>query len=90
MLVVVSDSLILKKEAALINALFDEGLQLFHLRKPETAATGIQQVLEKINPVHLSKVALHQHHALAKMRVSGGCILRKRIEKIQQRKRYGS
>lgn len=66
MLIVVSDAQFLKGEADIVNALFDEGLQLLHLRKPEASASEIQQALEKINSVHLSKIALHQHHSLAK------------------------
>lgn len=65
MLIVISDPLMRIDEAALINALFDEGLEVFHLRKPSVAAPGIQQLLEKISQNHYGKIALHQHHQLA-------------------------
>lgn len=67
MLIVVSDTGFRSDEAILINALFDEGLQLFHVRKPEASASAIQFLLEGINPVHLSKIALHQQHSLAEI-----------------------
>jgi thiamine-phosphate pyrophosphorylase len=67
MLIVVSDAVMLKNEAALINALFEEGLEIFHLRKPGAAASEWQQLLEKINPEHWNKIALHAHHQLANM-----------------------
>ena len=66
MLIVVSNAEFSKGEAKLINHLFDEGLQVFHLRKPEASASEIQRLLEDLNPIHLTKIALHQHHSLAK------------------------
>lgn len=52
-------------DAVLINALFDEGMEVFHLRKPSAAAPEIQHLLEKIKQDHYAKVALHHHHQLA-------------------------
>lgn len=66
MLIVISDPLMRSDDAALINALFDEGLEVFHVRRPSAAGTEIQQLLEKINQNHYGKIALHQHHQLAK------------------------
>jgi thiamine-phosphate pyrophosphorylase len=65
MLIVVSDAVMLENEAALINALFEEGLEIFHLRKPGAAVSEWQQLVEKINPEHWNKIALHAHHQLA-------------------------
>lgn len=66
MLIVISYAAAIANEAHFINSLFDEGLQLFHLRKPEASASEIQQLLKDINPVHHLKISLHQHHAIAK------------------------
>lgn len=52
-------------EAALINDLFDEGLELFHLRKPEASAEEVAALIRQINPAYRSRIALHQHHELA-------------------------
>src|SRR5687768_14398114 len=66
-LIVASDSALRKNEAAVINALFDEGLEVFHLRKPFTSAEETEQLLQQIDNTQVSKIALHQHHQLANM-----------------------
>ena len=65
MLVVISNPTALSNEASFINQLFDEGLELFHLRKPSADIIEIKDLLEKINPVYHQQIALHQHHELA-------------------------
>lgn len=65
MLIVVSDAAVRKDEAAIVNALFEEGLSLFHLRKPHAAASAIQSFVEEIKQQYQSRIALHHHHALA-------------------------
>ena len=66
MLIVISNPKPLKNEASLINKLFDEGLLLFHLRKPESSSQELVLLLQEINPIHYSKIALHSCHFLAK------------------------
>jgi thiamine-phosphate pyrophosphorylase len=65
MVIVISDAVLRKDEATIINALFDEGMQIFHLRKPSATASELQQLLQAINSKHHAKIALHQHHELA-------------------------
>ena len=65
MLIVIADPMMRSDDAVLINALFDEGLEVFHLRKPSAAAAMIQELLEKIKHDHYAKIALHHHHELA-------------------------
>ena len=65
MLVVVADAVMRSNEAAIINTLFGEGLQLFHLRKPQADAKDIEKLLQAIAPAHRPGIALHQHHELA-------------------------
>jgi thiamine-phosphate pyrophosphorylase len=66
MLIVISYPTSVPNEAKLINQLFDEGLTLFHLRKAEYDREQIKELLEHIDPLHYSKIVLHQHHDLAK------------------------
>lgn len=66
MIVVISSPTPVKKEAALINQLFDEGLPVFHLRKPDSSSQELVLLLQEIDPIHHSKIALHSHHYLAK------------------------
>jgi thiamine-phosphate pyrophosphorylase len=65
MLIVVSNPTVVANEAQLINTLFDEGLELFHLRKPTYLEDEIKFLLEGIQFRHLAKVVLHSHHELA-------------------------
>jgi len=66
MLIVVSNPVALPNEAKCINHLFDEGLELFHLRKPNGSEDEIKQLIQEINPEYYSKLVLHQYHCLAK------------------------
>jgi thiamine-phosphate pyrophosphorylase len=65
MLHVISNPTPVANEASLINELFDEGLPVFHLRKPESSLEEMTLLLKEINPGHYPKIALHQHHSLA-------------------------
>lgn len=66
MLIVISSPTPVTKEASLINQLFDEGMSVFHLRKPDSSSQELVLLLQEINPTHYSKIALHSHHYLAK------------------------
>jgi thiamine-phosphate pyrophosphorylase len=65
MLVVISNPSAIADEAIIINELFDVGMQLFHLRKPGYSKDELRELLNKINPQHYSKIALHQYHEMA-------------------------
>lgn len=65
-IIVISNPTPVTNEASLINKLFDEGLAIFHLRKPESSAQELVLLLQEINPIYYSKIALHSHHYLAK------------------------
>ena len=64
--IVITNPTALKNEASLINQLFDEGLSVLHLRKPEYSSQELVLLLQEINPIHYSKIALHSCHFLAK------------------------
>lgn len=66
MLIVISSPTPVTKEASLINQLFDEGLSVFHLRKPDSSSQELVLLLQEIDPTNYSKIALHSHHYLAK------------------------
>ena len=66
MLIVISSPTPVTQEASLINQLFDEGLLVFHLRKPDSSSQELVLLLQEINSEHHSKIALHSHHYLAK------------------------
>lgn len=66
MLIVISSPTAIRNEPSLINQLFDEGLSVFHLRKPESSSQELVLLLQEIDSIHHSKIALHSHHYLAK------------------------
>jgi len=64
MIVVTSPSAV-NNEAAIINAMFNEGLELLHIRKPDATAGGVRKLIEGINSRHYKRIAVHQHHEIA-------------------------
>lgn len=64
MLVVISHPYPLTNEADYINALFDEGMEVFHLRQPDVLVDELKQLLDNIKPAYRSQIALHQHHEI--------------------------
>lgn len=65
MLILISSPSEIAQEATLINQFFDEGLDLFHLRKPNDTEPEVRALIEKIDSKHHEKISLHQHHQLA-------------------------
>ena len=64
-LIIISSPEPVAGEADQINALLDEGLEIFHLRKLGNSAEEMGQLISKIKPVHLSKISIHSHHEKA-------------------------
>lgn len=64
MVIVISHPTKLQNEASLINDLFDRGMPLLHVRKPEYSELEMAALLSEIDEKYLSKIALHQHHRL--------------------------
>lgn len=62
---VISSSEKIKNEANIINALFDAGLELFHLRKYICTTDELKAILKTIEQHNLSKIVLHQEFGLA-------------------------
>ena len=65
MIIIISNPAPVADEAKIINDLFDAGMELFHLRKPDYSKEELKTLLLKIGFEHYSKIALHQHHELA-------------------------
>jgi len=65
MLIVLSSPVPVADEARWINALFDAGLEHFHLRKPGRERAEVEALLRDIEPVYYDRIASHHHHALA-------------------------
>lgn len=65
MLVVISHPYTFTNEAEHINALFNEGMEVFHLRKPEATVDELRMLLAEISPSYHPKISLHHHHSIA-------------------------
>ncbi len=61
-LIVISSETELENESSLVNDLFNEGLGLLHLRKPNWNLNSQRQFLERIDPAFLNKISAHQNH----------------------------
>ncbi len=52
-------------EAKIINELFNEGLAVLHLRKPNYTIEETERLVNAIDEKYHSKIAMHQHHSIA-------------------------
>ena len=64
-IIVISRPDFFEDEAARINTLFGQGMQLLHLRKPNCSKEELASLLRDIHSVNYPLIALHQHHELA-------------------------
>lgn len=64
MLIVISESDFSPGEAAIVNALFQAGLDLFHIRKYEASEKEIAELIAQIEPEYRGKLVLNHHHDL--------------------------
>lgn len=65
MLIVISNPTPVPNETTIINGLFDAGMEIFHLRKPEYNLREIKMLLKEIHTQYHHQIALHQHHEIA-------------------------
>lgn len=64
-MIVISNPAAVAHEGKIINNLFDEGLKLLHIRKPNATKDDVVSMIESINLGHHSKLVLHQEYELA-------------------------
>lgn len=57
-------------ESKILQALFENGLERLHIRKPNYTPIQMKKYLDEIAPEYRSKTVVHQHHFLA---VDYGC-----------------
>lgn len=65
-LIIITNPVAVPNEANIINSLFDEGLELLHVRKPGIETGELKKFIEKINTEYLDRIALHQGHESAR------------------------
>lgn len=64
MLIVLTSERPLDAEANQINELFQEGLEILHLRKPSFTIDGYRALLNQIDPKYHNRIMIHQYHEL--------------------------
>lgn len=63
--VVLSPQNPVKKEIETLISLFEEGLSIYHLRKPHYSQKKLKSYLEKIPKEFHNRIVIHSHHKLA-------------------------
>lgn len=63
--ILISNPVPVSNEAAIINGLFYEGLELLHLRKPDDTEEEYRSLIQQINSKYRDRLVLHQFHELA-------------------------
>ena len=64
-IIVISSVSVLASETVVVNQLFREGLELFHLRKPGFSTKLLEEYIGQIYPQYRNRIVLHSKHKLA-------------------------
>ncbi len=64
-IIVMSDTKDIDGEHEIINQLFENGLEILHIRKPKYSTQEMRTYIEKINKIYRSRVVIHSHHELS-------------------------
>lgn len=63
-LIVITSPAFLADEAASINALFEAGLEILHLRKPHSSGDEVEHLLQSVSEPFKNRIVLHEHFEL--------------------------
>ncbi|PIF32751.1 thiamine-phosphate pyrophosphorylase [Flavobacterium sp. 9] len=64
-MIVITNPSAIANEISLIDSLFEEGLSLLHVRKPDFSEIEMVEFINQIKLEYRSKLVLHNHHQLA-------------------------
>lgn len=65
MIIVITPEQSVREETEIINELFQEGLELLHVRKPVMNATAMSNYIRGIDSGYYEQLVLHSHYVLA-------------------------
>lgn len=65
MIIVITPEEVVQNEAEIINELFEEGLDLLHIRKPFINQNEMKDFIQNIDSKFYSQLVLHSHYNLA-------------------------
>lgn len=63
-MIIITDPQFISDEISLINALFEEGLETLHLRKPEASYEDLVDFISTIEDRFHSRIMIHNHYRL--------------------------
>lgn len=64
-LIVITQPYFFEEEANAIHSLFDAGLDILHLRKPDASPHEVMELLDQLPVEYRGKIVLHEHFSLA-------------------------
>ena len=64
-MIVITNPSPIKNETHIVHTLFEEGLALLHIRKPDFSENEMARFIQQIKPEYRSHLVLHSHHVLA-------------------------
>lgn len=64
-MIILSNPTAVANEIEIIHSLFEKGLELFHVRKPNLSEIEMAQFLHQIKMEFRKKIVLHSHHQIA-------------------------
>ena len=63
-MILITDPDFIPDEEKFINAFFNKGLEILHLRKPEATALQMHELISKIDEKFHSRIMIHSHYEL--------------------------
>ena len=64
-MIVITNPSAISNEISIIDSLFEEGLSLLHIRKPEFSEVEMARFIDQLKAEFRSNLVLHSHHQLA-------------------------
>ncbi|MBP2831375.1 thiamine phosphate synthase [Aquimarina sp. U1-2] len=84
MLIVLTSERAIKNEADQINKLFENGLEVLHVRKPMMDLEKYKALIQEVEPIYHDRVVLHQYHELSTVFSCKGIHLKERLRQCLQ------
>ena len=63
-LIVITSPAFLADEGASVNALFEAGLEILHLRKPHSSSDEVERLVQSVSEPFRNRIVLHEHFEL--------------------------
>ena len=82
-MIVITDPHFIPHETDVINSLFYEGLEILHLRKPDSTAGQVSVLLSSIDSRFHSRIMLHNHYELLDLYNLSGMHFTERSKHLQ-------